>query len=122
MAKRSSKSRARRRPLTNQARRDAAQARIMEAEATRAERELSTGAGTDQTNQVEQTRSVTIPIPTVEFVHYADRSYFHVNGLPTVNRYSPNDALMLQRAFEAVEATGAIRIVEQDLRHLSVIG
>lgn len=113
MAKRSRS--ARRRPTAAQ-RLAAVSARIAEAQARKSESE----ANSDQTNQVAQTRSVNIPIPTITIVHYNNRSYVHVNGQPTGRGYDPAFARIVQEAFEDVEATGAIKIAEQDLRHLTV--
>lgn len=70
-------------------------------------------------NLVTPSPQVTVAAPRVTFVHYADRSYMHVNG-GLERAYELGEIVVVQRAVEAIEATGAVKIAEQDLRHLTV--
>lgn len=66
------------------------------------------------------TSVVTVARPVVTLVKYANRAYLHVNGELMGRALTGDETRVAQWALEQVEATGAITIAEQDLRHLTV--
>lgn len=78
------------------------------------------GAGTE-VHVPHPSAVVTVQAPVVTFVRYRDREYMHVNGGLAMT-LDVSEAWVARRALEQVELTGAVRLAEQDLRHLSVHG
>ena len=64
--------------------------------------------------------AVTVARPTVTLVRYANRAYLHVNGEPSHRAFDSADASAVLFALERIEATGAVVLDVQELRHLTV--
>jgi len=62
---------------------------------------------------------LSIPVPKITFVHFADVTQVFVNGV--IQRVEdPTTGYSVQRAVEAIEGTSAVVIDEVDLRHLTI--
>lgn len=89
-------------------------------ERNRAADQATSGSAADGANYVSFPSAITIPIPTITFVRYANLGYQHVNNGAHNGHLTLDQANQAQRTAEALEATGAVQVVVIDLSHLTV--